>query len=160
MTDDEKREMAAADPRSRALLERTEALGPQQMQALHGRMRGLRPADGAAASEVRHRCRRRRAVGLRARAAAARLARPGARVLQVGTTVRLQPKSRADIFDIALTGRLATIESIERDFDGRIHLAVTVDDDPGRDFGADRMPGHRFFFAPDEVEPTTPGAPR
>jgi hypothetical protein len=29
---------------------------------------------------------------------------------------------------------------------------VTMLDDPGRDFGLDRMPGHRFFFAPDEVE--------
>ena len=45
------------------------------------------------------------------------------------------------------------MESIEQDYDERIHLAVTLEDDPGRDLGTDRMPGHRFFFAPDEVEP-------
>ena len=28
-----------------------------------------------------------------------------------------------------------------------------VDDDPGRDLGALGQPGHRFFFAPEEVEP-------
>jgi hypothetical protein len=30
---------------------------------------------------------------------------------------------------------------------------VTVDDDPGRDLGAEGNTGHRFFFAPEEVEP-------
>jgi hypothetical protein len=55
-----------------------------------------------------------------------------------------------------LKDRLATVESIEQDFEGRIHLAVTVDDDPGQDFGRARQPGHRFFFKPDEVEPLEP----
>jgi hypothetical protein len=31
-----------------------------------------------------------------------------------------------------------------------------VDDDPGRDLGALRQPGHRFFFRPEEVEPLLP----
>jgi hypothetical protein len=44
------------------------------------------------------------------------------------------------------------IASIEQDFENRIHLAVTVDDDPGRDLGLTGKPGHRFFFGPDEVE--------
>jgi hypothetical protein len=58
--------------------------------------------------------------------------------------------------DLALAGRAATIEAIEQDFEGRVYLAVTVDDDPGRDLGALRQPGHRFFFRPEEVEPLTP----
>ena len=40
----------------------------------------------------------------------------------------------------------------------RCTLAVTLEDDPGRELGEDRRPGHRFFFAPDEVEPMA-GAP-
>jgi hypothetical protein len=60
---------------------------------------------------------------------------------------------RADILDLALAGKTATVDSIEQDYDGRAYLAVTVDDDPGRDLGALRQPGHRFFFAPEEVEP-------
>jgi hypothetical protein len=81
------------------------------------------------------------------------LERVSCRGLAAGHRVRLQPKAGADIFDIALAGRTATIESIEQDFEGRIHVAVVLDDDPGRDLGFLRQPGHRFFFAPDEVEP-------
>jgi hypothetical protein len=45
------------------------------------------------------------------------------------------------------------VEAVEQDYEGRVYLAVTVDDDPGRDLGSLRQPGHRFFFTPDEVEP-------
>jgi len=73
--------------------------------------------------------------------------------LKPGDRVRLRPRHNGgDIFDIALRGRIATIAAIEQDFENRIHLAVTVDDDPGSDLGLDGKPGHRFFFSPDEVE--------
>jgi hypothetical protein len=70
-----------------------------------------------------------------------------------GGRVRLCPRARADILDLALVGKTATVEAIEQDYDGRVYLAVTVDDDPGRDLGQLRQPGHRFFFLPEEVEP-------
>jgi hypothetical protein len=73
--------------------------------------------------------------------------------LKIGDRVRLRPLGRSDIFDIALDGKTATIVSIEQDYEDRIHLAVTVDDDPGNDFGLTGQPGHRFFFGIDEVEP-------
>jgi hypothetical protein len=69
-----------------------------------------------------------------------------------GDRVRLRPRKKADIFDIALEGKIAIVESVERDFEDRVHLAVTVEDDPGRDFGIARQIGHRFFFSPEEVE--------
>jgi hypothetical protein len=34
-----------------------------------------------------------------------------------------------------------------------------LDDDPGREFGMMRQPGHRFFFSPEEVEPVVEGGP-
>lgn len=77
----------------------------------------------------------------------------GAAEIRAGDRVRLRPRGRADILDMALAGRTATVEAIEQDFDGRAYLAVLVDDDPGKDLGALRQPGHRFFFAPEEVEP-------
>lgn len=77
--------------------------------------------------------------------------------IAVGQRVRLRPRGRSDIFDIALAGRLATVVGLERDLDGRRYVAVTVDDDPGRDLGAAGKPAHRFFFAPGEVEPIAPG---
>jgi hypothetical protein len=76
---------------------------------------------------------------------------------RVGGRVRLRPRAGGDIFDLALAGRTATVESIEQDYENRVHVAVLVDDDPGRDLGALRQPGHRFFFAPEEVEPLADG---
>ena len=73
--------------------------------------------------------------------------------IRQGDRVRLAPNRRADILDLALAGMTATVEAIEQDFEGRVYLAVTVDDDPGKDLGALRQPGHRFFFQPEEVEP-------
>ena len=73
--------------------------------------------------------------------------------LHVGDRVRLWPQKRADIIDMVLVGKVAVIEAIEQDFDDQIHFAVVLDDDPGREFGMMRQPGHRFFFSPEEVEP-------
>ncbi len=75
--------------------------------------------------------------------------------IRQGDRVRLRPRRRADVMDIVLQGRVATVEAIEMDFDDRCHLAVVVDDDPGADLGYARQVGHRFFFALDEVEPVT-----
>ncbi|HKX32122.1 MAG TPA: hypothetical protein VJ302_30830 [Blastocatellia bacterium] len=72
--------------------------------------------------------------------------------LKAGDQVRLRPRAGGDIFDLALAGRTATIEAIEQDYENKIHLAVVIDDDPGRDLGLLRQPGHRFFFSPEEVE--------
>jgi len=73
--------------------------------------------------------------------------------LKRGDRVRLWPQKTADILDLALAGQVAQIESIEQDYDGRVHLAVVLENDPGRDLGQLRQPGHRFFFSPEEVEP-------
>ena len=73
--------------------------------------------------------------------------------LRQGDRVRLRPRQGGDVFDLALAGKAATIESLEQDYEGKIHLAVVIDDDPGKDMGLLRQPGHRFFFDPQEVEP-------
>jgi hydrogenase maturation protease len=73
-----------------------------------------------------------------------------------GDLVRLRPRKGGDIFDLALAGQIAIIESIEQDYEGKVHLAVVLDEDPGKDLGVLRQPGHRFFFAPEEVEPIDP----
>jgi hydrogenase maturation protease len=72
-----------------------------------------------------------------------------------GDRVRLRPRAGGDVFDLALQGKLAVIESIEQDYEGNLHVCVVVDDDPGRDIGLMRQPGHRFFFASSELEPVT-----
>jgi hydrogenase maturation protease len=88
------------------------------------------------------------------------LERPGPEVIAVrgaelrrGARVRLRPRPRGDVFDVVLDGKAAVVDALEEDTDGNVLLAVTVDDDPGRDLGERRQPGHRFFFTPEEVEP-------
>lgn len=126
LTDEEKREMAALDERARALLDRTLALSAVDLARLHGARRALH-------------CHTAPWIG--------------GRDLSVGDRVRLRPKARADILDLVLKDEVAVIEAIERDFEDRVHVAVVLEADPGRELGLDRMPGHRFFFSPDEIEP-------
>jgi hydrogenase maturation protease len=70
-----------------------------------------------------------------------------------GDRVRLRPRAGGDVFDLVLDGKIAAIESIEQDYEGKLHVCVVLDDDPGWDMGLMRQPGHRFFFAASEVEP-------
>ena len=77
--------------------------------------------------------------------------------VKMGDRVRLRPRKGGDVMDIALAGQAAIIESIEQDYEGKVHVCVVLDDDPGRDLGLLRQPGHRFFFDADEIEPLPPG---
>lgn len=144
MTDAEKLEMASADTHARALLERTHSLTANELAQMHGVMRpsGVRqPTDSFAsnaASDAKPRL-----VSLVSRGAD----------LAIGSEVRLRPKKGGDIMDLALAGKVAVVEAIERDFEDRVHIAVTLRDDPGRDLGAAGFPGHRFYFSQDEIEP-------
>ena len=72
--------------------------------------------------------------------------------LKIGDPVYLRPRNGGDIMDSALAGKLAVIESIEQDYEGNIQVAVVLDDDPGKDLGFLRQPGHRFFFSAEEIE--------
>lgn len=84
------------------------------------------------------------------------------REVKAGDRVCLRPGRRAaerkgsmtDAIDIMLEGKTARVEIIQQDFENRIYLVVTLDDDPGREQWDERvLPGHRFFFFPEEVEP-------
>jgi hypothetical protein len=79
--------------------------------------------------------------------------------LTKGSRIMLWPRSGGDVMDIALAGKVAFIEAIEQDYEDKIHLSVTLEDDPGRDLGDAHILGHRFFFSPDEVVPLDAGAP-
>ena len=75
------------------------------------------------------------------------------RTMRVGDRVRLRPRSGGEVLDIALAGQVAAIEALEQDYEGKVHICVVLDEDPGRDLGLLRQPGHRFFFAAEEIEP-------
>jgi hydrogenase maturation protease len=80
--------------------------------------------------------------------------------IKTGDRVRLLPRPGGDVLDIALAGQIAVIESIEQDYEGKNHVCVVLDDDPGKDLGMLRQPGHRFFFDATEIEPLPPEGAR
>jgi hypothetical protein len=137
MTDDEKKEMRGVDDQARRILERTEALDQEQLLEMHGAMREtvVSSTESFFNPETKP-----RSFLL------------GSVSIKTGDRVRVRPKSRADIMDIALAGKIAIIESIEQDAEDQIHLALIMEDDPGKDLGYLRQPGHRFFYTTDEVE--------
>lgn len=92
------------------------------------------------------------------------LERPGPDSIEIegievrrGSRVRLKPRANGDVFDVVLAGRIGVIDKIEQDMEEQIQVAIVVEDDPGRDLGQQRKPGHRFFFRPEEIEALPPG---
>ena len=138
MTDAEKREMRGVDDQARRILERTEALPAEDLLKMHGVMRGTRTLDEEAFFNPATRLQTVSVNGIS---------------LKKGDLVRVRPKSRADVMDMAVAGKIAIIESIEQDAENKTHLALVLEDDPGKDLGMLRQPGHRFFYGTDEVEP-------
>jgi hypothetical protein len=144
LTDEEKRDVASVDTRAREMLQRTEKLARGQLMSLHGSMRSAElfpPGDVFPTWDPMPD--RPKLPSIRA----------GGVDLHPGDRVRLRPRGGADAFDLVLDGKTAIIAAIEQDYEDRVHLAVTVEDDPGADFGAAGKPGHRFFFKLEEVEP-------
>ena len=141
MTEEEKREMRRIDGQAREILERTENLPQEALLRMHGAMRETAPTH----EQFFNPDTKPTAVSVAGVA------------LRTGDRVRVRPKSRADIMDMAFDGKIAIIETIEQDAEDKIHLALILEDDPGKDLGFLRQPGHRFFYGADEIEPLKEG---
>jgi hypothetical protein len=152
LTDGEKREARATDPRAAAIIDRVGGMPPEVLSRLHGAVRSLRPVAGAgpatgtdpAAGTVP-------AAGTDTDVGSGSVIVGGVTVGR-GHRVRLRPRRRGtDPQDEFLAGRTALVESVLLDLDGAHHLAVTLEDDPGADLN--RWYGRFRYFSPDEVEP-------
>ncbi|MDT5145477.1 MAG: hypothetical protein QOC58_122 [Mycobacterium sp.] len=153
MTDEEKAQARATDPRAAQIIDRCDAMSPEDMAQLHGVLRdphapnvaaGLVPevpdgvdwwdplADNAVRPEID-------AVLVN-----------GVRVARA-SRVRLRPRRNADAQDIFVAGRTARVTSVHEDVEGNKHVAVVVDDDPAADLHD--WYGRYRYFSPDEVEP-------
>jgi hypothetical protein len=137
LTDQEKIEMCRVDEQARKILERAENLLPGHLLKMHGTLRDVEKSNEEFFNPAQR--------------------QEGATVqgvtLKAGDRVRIHPKRRADVMDMALEGKIAVIEAVEEDLDGNMHFALVLEDDPGRDIGMMRHIGHRFFYRVDEVEP-------
>ncbi|MGW5716256.1 hypothetical protein ACWEVP_08835 [Amycolatopsis sp. NPDC003865] len=126
LTDDEKREARATDPRAAAIVDRVDAMPPELLERLHGAVRSVRPVRPSVVVA-------------------------GIRVAE-GSRVRLRPNLRGtDAQDMFLVGKTATVRVVLSDVDGVSYLAVTLDDDPAADL--QHAHGRYRYFSPDEIEP-------
>ena len=151
MTDEEKAQARATDPRAAQIIDQCDAMSPEAMARLHGVLRdpharraGLVPeipegvdwwdplADNAVRPELD-------AVLVN-----------GIRVAR-GSQVRLRPRRNADAQDIFVAGKTARVTSVHEDVEGNKHVGVVVDDDPAADLHD--WYGRYLYFSPDEVEP-------
>lgn len=137
LTDEEKIEMRHVDEQARQILERAENMQPEEFLKMHGTLREVRKTDEEFFNPAQQR---------------ERVVVDGV-TLKAGDRVRIRPKRRADVMDIALEGKIAIIEAVEEDMEKNVHFAVVLEDDPGRHLGMMRYIGHRFFYSADEVEP-------
>jgi len=137
LSDTEKIEMRCVDEQARKILERVENLRPEEFLKMHGTLREVHKTNDEFFNPAQRR----------------NTATVNGVTLKAGDRVRIRPKRRADVMDIALEGKIAIIEAVEEDVDRNVHFAVVLDEDPGRDIGLMRHVGHRFFYAADEVEP-------
>ena len=149
MTDDEKAEARATDPRAAALVDRCDAMSPADLQQLHGVFRDPHGPAGY---------RRGRTPWWDPATDAS--VDPGTDTVLVGgvrvgkgSRVRLHPQRRADAQDLFLAGQVARVTGVLFDVDGDTHVAVVLEDDPAADLHD--WYGRYSYFAPDEIEPLT-----
>lgn len=183
LTDEERKEARATDPRAADLIDRLDGLPPEMLERMHGAIRYLSPAPGGAAAAPP------RPTGPPTLTEPGTLTEPptftepaggspavpwwdpgsdtsvsphtdhvivdGVRVAR-GTRVRMRPGARrADAQDIFLAGREALVEAVLFDVDGQVHVAVSPVSDPLADL--QRGQGRFLYFAPDEIEPVAVG---
>lgn len=162
LTDEEKREARGTDPRAAEVIELADTMPPEVLERLHGAVRALREVTGpgpAAPDEFAP-----DVPGLRPDTpwwdpASDRSVDPvrdritlDGRSVGAGSRVLLRPGlRRTDAQDLFLQGRTAQVEAVLHDVDGGVHLAVTVEGDPGADIR--REQGRFLYFQPDEVAP-------
>ncbi|MEH0548592.1 hypothetical protein QA802_37680 [Streptomyces sp. B21-105] len=173
LTDEEKREARGTDERAAAVIELADSMPAEVLERLHGAVRSLRevtgpdlaaPGQATADPAVPD-------AGFPDEYGVPRPDTPwwdpaseagfdpaqdrvlvDGRPVGKGSRVALRPGlRRTDAQDIFLQGRTATVEAVLHDVDGGVHLAVTVEGDPGADIR--REQGRFLYFQPDEVTP-------
>ena len=129
LTDAEKADARGTDPRAAAILDRCDTMSNDDMEKLHGGRRYEPTTDTVVVNGVS---------------------------IAKGSRVLLRPSRRADAQDIFLAGMTGVVARVYFDLDGETHVAVMLEDDPGRDLYS--ATGRFYYFSPDELEPLRSGA--
>jgi hypothetical protein len=123
LTDDEKREARATDPRTAAILDRADTLPDACLGRMHGAVRDLVAGEMVPIRES---------------------PRPGEKVRL------LAPRRRTDAQDLLYAGQIATVVEVREDIDGTSFVGVTIDGDPAAELH--RWYGRCHYYRMDEVE--------
>ncbi len=145
MTDAEKAEARATDPRAAAIIDRCDTMTPADLQQMHGILRDPHGPPGTGDAPWWD------------PASDASLS-PGSDAVVVdgvavsrGSLVRVHPSRRADAQDLFFADQVARVRAVLDDVDGGTHVALVLEDDPAADLHD--WYGRYFYFAPDEIEP-------
>jgi hypothetical protein len=144
MTDEEKAEARATDPRAREIIDRCEQMTPEALQQLHGILRqprreAVEPTpwwDPAFDASVRPELDSVLIDGV---------------AVSKGSRVRIHPSRRADAQDLFFAEQDARVTAVVSDVDGQVHVAVVLVDDPAADLHD--WYGRYLYFAPEELRP-------
>jgi hypothetical protein len=143
LSEEERAEIERQDPAVREMIERASAVTSEELLNLHGRVEVRDPVTlvpPRPSADVRDPTRGLPEVQV------------DGVVFRRGGHVVVRPGLDADLQARMLEGRSVTVERIYRDYDGRIHLGVSVDQ-PGQEIMRDT--GRFLWFFPPEVEVLT-----
>jgi hypothetical protein len=164
MTDEEKAQARATDPRAREIIDRCDQMTPNMLQQLHGILRQPRaaaappvPLQDAAAHSIMWSDPAENpepwwdpAADESVRPEADSVLIDGVPVSK-GSLVRIHPSRRADAQDLFFADQDARVTAVVSDVDGQVHVAVVLADDPAADLHD--WYGRYLYFAPEELEP-------
>jgi hypothetical protein len=145
MTDAEKAEARATDPKAAEIIYRCDAMSPEDLMRLHGTFRDPDPTPPSwtDASDPF-------AIFNDHDPETGEVMISGTTVRK-GSLVRLNPRRRADAQDVFYADQLARVTAVHRDLDNETHVAVVLIDDPAADLHD--WYGRYLYFSPDEVVP-------
>jgi hypothetical protein len=150
LTDEERADIEAqGDPTLLEMINRASAATSEDIMALHGRVTITDPAPESFRDPQTDEPPP-EPPGLEDPRAGQEEAVLDGKTVRRGGKVIIRPKPDADLHARMLEGRTATVERIFTDYDGKMHLGVTVDDDPGQELMRDT--GRYLFFFSGEVE--------
>ncbi|WP_020500152.1 hypothetical protein [Sciscionella marina] len=155
MTEEEKRQARATDPRAAEIVDRCEHMSAADLARMHGigTLAGgapepvptwYTPAETGGAPWWDP------AVDAAVDPASDTVEVDGVAIGR-GSAVLLRPGARADAQDLFFAGQVATVVGVHHDVDGRIHLAVLLRDDPASELH--EWYGRYLYFGTGEVEP-------
>ncbi len=170
LTDEEKAEARATDPRAAEIIDRCDAMSPEGLAELHGILRDPHAGMAVTVPDTAEEF-----VDVRDLdpptfetgdvpwwdPEADASVRPDVDTVLINgvavsrdSLVRIQPSRRADAQDLFFAGQTARVSAVHSDVDGNIHVAVVLVDDPAADLH--EWYGRFLYFAPDELEPLAP----